>query len=119
VKLQKSIKEEQLQLYKSSILTAISEIRTSVSDIMQEYKHNQSAYRAQIAQQQVSELTLIKYKQGLLDFSEVLTAEQNLLSAQTNTISSNTDIYLKLISFYKAVGGGYATTKKAHNCGIH
>ena len=115
VELQKSLTKEQLYLYKNSLLAATSEIRTSISNINQEYERNSATKQALEAQEQVSELTLLKYKQGLVEFSEVLTAEQNLLSAQKDNIISNSNIYQDLISFYKMIGGGYGTTKKTYS----
>lgn len=109
VELQKSLTAEQIELYKASILTAISEIKTSAENIKQEYRRNLATVEALKAQQQVADLTRIKYSQGLLEFSDVLTAEQNLLSAQKDYISANANIYLNLINFYKVIGGGYTS----------
>ncbi len=108
VDLQKSITKQQLNLYKSSLLNAALDIRNSMIELEQEYKKNSYVQQALKAQQQVRELTLVKYKQGLLEFSDVLTAEQNYLTAQNNKITSNTAIYQNIISFYKAIGGGYS-----------
>ena len=52
-------------------------------------------------------LTQTKYKNGLVDFTDVATAEQNLLNAQNALIDSNAAILQNLTAFYKASGGGY------------
>ena len=108
VELQKSMTAEQLQLYKSSLLTAAGEIRNSMVSLEKEYVRNQSAVTAEAAQKEVAALTLNKYKEGLVEFSDVLTSQQNLLDSQNTRISSNGAIYKDIIAFYKAVGGGYA-----------
>ena len=48
-----------------------------------------------------------KYKEGLIEFSDLLMTEQNLLEAQNNLAESKGGIYHNVITFYKAVGGGY------------
>ena len=48
-----------------------------------------------------------KYKNGLIDFNDLLQAEQELLKAQTELLASNGSIYQYLIAFYKAAGGGF------------
>ena len=52
-------------------------------------------------------LTQTKYENGLVDFTDVATAEQNLLAAQKDMISSHADVLQNLTAFYKAVGGEY------------
>ena len=56
---------------------------------------------------EVLKLTLFKYKEGLIEFSDVLTAEQSYLKSQLSLIDSNGNIYQNIIAFYKAAGGGY------------
>ena len=56
---------------------------------------------------EVLKLTLFKYKEGLIEFSDVLTAEQSYLNSQISLIDSNGNIYQNIIAFYKAAGGGY------------
>ncbi len=112
VELQKAKKEESLKLYQASILTAANDIRNSTVKLEKEYKSNVSTRQAWLSQKEVSDLTLDKYQQGLVDFSEVLTSQQNLLSSQTAYLNSNASIYLDIISFYKSVGGGYQTKIK-------
>lgn len=107
VELQKSATREQVLLYKNSILNAAAEIRNAMVTLDKEYQTNNSSRAAVTAQKQVAGLTLDKYKQGLIDFSDVLTSQQDLLQSQNALIASNAAIYEDIISFYKAVGGGY------------
>lgn len=110
VQLQKYLTAEQLQLYRASLLNAAGEIRTAMVAVEQEYLRNQSAAAAEQSQTQVAELTLRKYNQGLVEFSDVLSSQQNLLNAQNSHISSNSNIYQNIVAFYKSIGGGYTLT---------
>lgn len=104
---QKEIKEQYVLAYQNSVLTAVSELRNSVVAIQQEQQRNQ-AYRKSVANMQnVLKYTLSKYKNGLIDFNDLLLAEQELLKAQTELLASNGNIYQSLVAFYKAAGGGF------------
>mgnify|MGYP006385126265 CR=1 FL=1 len=43
--------------------------------------------------------------QVVVGFGEVLDAEQRRISAQTEMVNSNANLYSKLITFYKSIGG--------------
>lgn len=107
VELQKSLTRENALQYKQGILNAASEIKNAADNVEKEYRRNRETEKSLASQQEVADLTNAKYQNGLVDFSEVLTAQQNLLNAQNSRIESNADIYNYIISFYKAVGGGY------------
>ncbi len=50
-----------------------------------------------------------RFKQGVSDFLEVLTAQRTLLSAQQQLADSTTTISTNLVALYKALGGGWET----------
>ena len=108
VKLQKSLTKQALLQYKQSIWDASQEISNATNNVEKAYQQNSQDYKALVSQQEVAELTNTQYQNGLVDFSSVLTAQQNLLTAQNSFISSNANIYSYIISFYKSVGGGYS-----------
>lgn len=108
VELQKNVTLEYFYRYQNSILSAVEEVKNAMTSIGNEYKKNLSAYEAASSQKKATMLILEKYKRGLIEFNDVLTAEQNLLSAQNNLAASNGKIYQTIIAYYKAVGGGYA-----------
>lgn len=113
VELQKYKTLENFYMYQKSLQNAAADIKNSFTNLEQEYTRNEKLRNTVIAQKQVSDLSLEKYKQGLLEFSEVLTSQQNLISAQISLIVSNAEIYKGINSFYKAIGGGYSISGKA------
>lgn len=107
VELQKHIKEEYILNYNDAMLTALTEIRNAITAVEQSQKnsiHKQNAYNKM---RNIMMLTQTKYENGLVDFTDVATAEQNLLAAQKDMISSHADVLQNLTAFYKAVGGEY------------
>ena len=94
-----------MENYKKTVLTAVSEVRNAIVAVEKEYQINKSAREAYESMSLVSELNWKKYELGLIDYSQVLESEQNRLSAQTNWVNSNANLYKYLITFYKAIGG--------------
>lgn len=107
VELQKGVAKEYLYTYQESLLAASNDIKNSYANLTQEYHKNEASRQAVKAQKQVMDLSLERYRSGLMEFSDLLTAEQDLLKSQVSLISSNGTIYQNIVAFYKAVGGGY------------
>jgi NodT family efflux transporter outer membrane factor (OMF) lipoprotein len=107
VELQKHIKEEYLLQYNEVVLTAVMELKNAIFSLRKAYDENKLLKAAAQDMQNIMSLTYQKYQNGLVDFTDLATAEQDLLSAQRNVISSNATILLNIIAFYKATGGGY------------
>lgn len=107
VELQKHIKNEYLYKYNEVLLTALIEIKNALYNVDKAYQTNAKLRQAENRMKNILALTLEKYKNGLVDFTDVAEAEQNFLSAQNKVITSNTEILLALTSFYKAIGGEY------------
>ena len=110
VELQKHIKNEYLYKYNEVLLTALIEIKNAIYNVDKAYQTNTRLRQAETKMKNILTFTLEKYQNGLVDFTDVASAEQNFLSAQNNVITSNTDILLALTSFYKAIGGEYCDT---------
>lgn len=107
IDLQKHVKEEYVLNYNNALLTALAEVKNSIVSIEQSYTANQHKKKALTKMQNILQLTQEKYKNGLVNFTDVADAEKQLLTAQTDYVSSNAEILLALVSFYKAIGGGY------------
>ncbi len=107
IELQKSIKEEYLLNYNEVVLTALTEIKNAIFAVKETYTANHSIQKSVNKMHNILNLSQKKYENGLISFTDVATAEQNLLEAQLNLIESNAEIYKNLTAFYKSVGGGY------------
>lgn len=99
---QKEVKEQYVLSYQNAVLSAVSELRNSVVSIRQERQRNQ-AYRKSVKNMRnVLKYTLSKYKNGLIDFNDLLQAEQELLKAQTELLASNGSILSVSDSFLQS-----------------
>lgn len=107
IELQKHIKEEYILNYNEAILTALTELKNAITAVEQSYKTNAYTQTSFIKMRNVMDLTRNKYENGLIEFTDVATAEQDYLNAQNALAESNAAILQYLTAFYKATGGGY------------
>ena len=106
LKISKAQQDEALLTFSNTLLVAGQE----VSDILYSYKSlvNKNEWRDK---QVESLMKSVEYTQELLkageaNYTEVLTAQQNLLSAQLNKVNDKLDQLTQSVSLYKALGGG-------------
>ena len=107
IEVQKLKRDEAEINYEQTLLNAVAELRNAIVAIDKEYKVNKSASLAYQKMSDVSYLMWKQYLSGLVEYTDVLTAEQNRLEAQTNMVNSNANLYKNIITFYKAIGGKY------------
>lgn len=104
VELQKNIRQEYLYTYSQTLLNAVTEAKNSMEGIRQEYAKNKHQREAYNRMRTSINLTLEKYKSGLVEFSDLLEMQQKLLAAQNDLVVGNGMIYSKIAAFYKAIG---------------
>jgi len=107
IELQKHIKEEYIITYNKAMLSALLDLKNSIYLIEESYKANTSYKKALDDMRNIFYITLDKYKNGLIEFSDLANAEQDYLSAQNTFVQSNANILQGIALFYKATGGGY------------
>ena len=106
LKITKAQQDEALLTFSNALLVAGQE----VSDILYSYKSLVS--KNEWRDKQIESLTKsVDYTQELLkageaNYTEVLTAQQNLLSAQLSKVNDKLDQLTQSVSLYKALGGG-------------
>ena len=106
LKISKAQQDEALLTFSNTLLVAGQE----VSDVLYSYKSlvNKNEWRDK---QVESLIKSVDYTQELLkageaNYTEVLSAQQNLLSAQLSKVNDKLDQLTQSVSLYKALGGG-------------
>jgi NodT family efflux transporter outer membrane factor (OMF) lipoprotein len=99
--------QELLITYQNSVLKAQQEVENGLSTFID--SKTAVVYLKEAVQAAKGALTIatIQYKEGIADFTTVLTAEQNLLAAQNNLATATGAVPLGLIATYRAMGGGW------------
>ena len=114
IKLQESLTRQAVIAYSKSVLTATTDINRAMKNWQEAAEQTNSSKRNQQAKNKILDLSWIKYKNGLIEFSDVLTAEQNKLSAEQQYINSLSKWYKAIISFNKSIGGGWGVNRNNH-----
>ena len=104
---QKYQKQEAFAVYKKTVLTAVGELKNTMTNVQNELENNRLQNRALANMNKVVAASSEKYRSGLIEFSDFLTMEQNRLQAQNSSLDSKAGIFQNLIAYYKASGGGY------------
>jgi NodT family efflux transporter outer membrane factor (OMF) lipoprotein len=99
--------QESLINYQNSVLKAQQEVENGLSAFIDSKAAVVYLKEAVEAAEGALRIATIQYKEGTADFTTVLTAEQNLLSAQNNLAIATGDVPLGLIATYRAMGGGW------------
>ena len=100
--------QEALFAYEASVLGALKEIEAALLAYGGEEQRRAALLSAAEHAASAANLTRLKYKAGLLDFSDVLNAEQKLLSAEDELALSEGETVANFVRLYKALGGGWS-----------
>ena len=108
IKVQTSKQEQALNDYEQTVLTAVGEVRNAVTAVLKERLRRESLARGADAAKAALAVASDKYKSGLVDFNNVIAAQQSLLSLSEQYAVSEGQITTDGIQLFKALGGGWA-----------
>ncbi|MFP3606221.1 efflux transporter outer membrane subunit [Paraburkholderia sp. SIMBA_053] len=97
--------------YNQTLINALSDVATQVSSIRSIDQQAGDAQRALDASTKAYELAVIRYKAGLSPQLQVLTADQNRLSAEQTVTTLKMRRRDMQIGLVKALGGGFDATQ--------
>lgn len=93
--------------YQNTVLQAQQEVEDGLVAFVRSQQRTLLLEQAATAAKRSQELAILQYREGITDFTTVLTAEQNLLQQQDSLAVSRGDIPASLVSTYRALGGGW------------
>lgn len=96
-----------MMMYEKSVLEALEELQTAVSDFSKEEERRGFLQKAARSSRESATLASARYEAGVDTFLDVLNAEATLLEAEDQLAQSEINAALDLISVYKALGGGW------------
>ncbi len=99
--------QELIIAYQNTVLQAQQEVENALIGFLKAQQRAQKLVGATGAAQRSVDLAMLQYRQGITDFTTVLTAEQNLLTYQDSLASTLGDISSNLVGMYRAMGGGW------------
>jgi NodT family efflux transporter outer membrane factor (OMF) lipoprotein len=97
--------------YNKTLIDALSDVATQVSDIRATDRQLVDAQQAFDAQTKAYQLAVVRYKAGLNQQLQVLNADDNRLAAEKAVINLQMERRNKQIGLIKALGGGFDATQ--------
>jgi NodT family efflux transporter outer membrane factor (OMF) lipoprotein len=107
VRVQDAKFQELLVDYQNTVLKAQQEVENGIATFVHSHAQVEFLQKSVDAGGGALNIAMIQYRQGIADFTTVLTAEQNLYQAQNSLALATGSIALGLITTYRALGGGW------------
>jgi NodT family efflux transporter outer membrane factor (OMF) lipoprotein len=108
IEAQSATQEEALLAYEAAVLGALEEVENALTNYAKEQQRRQSLREAVSAAKEAEGLSQDLYLAGLTSFESVLDAQRFLLTFQDQLAVSEGAVTSRLISLYKALGGGWS-----------
>jgi NodT family efflux transporter outer membrane factor (OMF) lipoprotein len=102
-----ALRDQNLYQYKSTILSALADVETSLVNYASESRHYHYLKRAYAASKKASDLSMLRYESGLINFITVYQTEITYQAAALSMIQSQAALAINSVSLYKALGGGW------------
>src|SRR5262249_47672999 len=109
LELRKAQQREAAITYQKTVLSAWHEVDNALTAYKTEQARRNQLIQAVAQNQRALRLAQSRYQEGVADFLQVLTAQQNLLSTQQQLALATTNVSANLVALYKALGGGWET----------
>jgi NodT family efflux transporter outer membrane factor (OMF) lipoprotein len=101
--------------YKNTVIKAQQEVEDGVAAFILAREEASALARSVKAAQGALGIAFDQYNEGLVDFTTVLTAEQNLLTAENDLAIARGSIATSLARTYRALGGGWEIVRNGNS----
>jgi NodT family efflux transporter outer membrane factor (OMF) lipoprotein len=108
IKVQNAAVDQALAAYESVVLAVYEEVENALDAWSSEQRRHAALVEAVASARRASELALMQYNSGLVDFQTVLTADRQLIALEDSLAVSDGEMTANLIRLYKALGGGWS-----------
>ena len=99
--------EQALTAYEKTVLTAFEDVENALVSYAKEQLRYRSLMDAVVANRRAVAMADELYKNGLIDFLNVLDSQRALYSAESDVAQSEAAMATNLVALYKALGGGW------------
>ncbi len=113
IKLQKAVVEELINNYAQNILAALNEVETALLNENTARTQLQTSNKILISTRHREEITLKRYQQGITDFLNVLSAQEQRFDAEQQRLNNLSELWLGRVNIYSALGMTGSYTEKS------
>lgn len=93
--------------YENTVLRAFQEVEDALVGFLRSQEEEKILQDGVKASQRSVDLSLLQYREGLVDYQRVLDTQRFLADQSDILTATSGDVVLNLISLYKAMGGGW------------
>jgi outer membrane protein, multidrug efflux system len=104
----KAAYDEQVSVYRQQVLTAFADVDDGLSDLRYLAAQAEALGRASSAAQKASDLSTVRYKQGVADYFEVIDAQRTALDNELQATELQGQRFVASVFLIEALGGGWA-----------
>lgn len=108
VRLRRAQAQEAELAYRSDVLVALREVEDGLSRLQGDRRRVESLQAMASSADDAAQTTLIRYRNGLIAYSEVLTAHETALLARDALVQAQAAAAQDTIALFKALGGGWS-----------
>lgn len=107
VRFQDALFQELLITYQNTVLAAQRDVEDNLVSFLRSQERAGHLARSTAAARRSLDIAVLQYRQGLVNFTAVLTAEQALFSEQDSLAATLGNISTSLVGVFRAIGGGW------------
>jgi NodT family efflux transporter outer membrane factor (OMF) lipoprotein len=107
VRVQDANFQQLLLTYQRSVLSAQQDVEDNLAAFLRSQDRADLLAKSVTSSRTAVDLAVLQYREGVTDFTTVLTTQQTLLSQQDNLASTLGNISTSLVGVYRALGGGW------------
>ncbi len=93
--------------YQNTVLRAVQEVEDGLAGFIQASDASGFYRESVTAAERSVRISLVQYREGLVDYQRVLDAQRALASSQDALVSTSGSVATNLIAAYRALGGGW------------
>jgi multidrug efflux system outer membrane protein len=110
IRVQDARQDEAFIQYRQAVLNSLADVEDALVAYNQEQARQKSLQHAVDSNRRALDLAKQLNTAGVVDFLNVLTAQQSLFQSEDQLAQSDQTVSTNLIALYKALGGGWETT---------
>jgi NodT family efflux transporter outer membrane factor (OMF) lipoprotein len=108
INVQNALVDQALATYEGTVLAAYEEVENGLTAWVNEQRRHEALVASVEGARRASQLALVQYNSGLVDFQNVVTSDRQLITLEDSLAVSDGEITANLIRLYKALGGGWS-----------
>ncbi len=115
IQVQEARTQQAILSYEQTVLSALEETEAAMVSYLQEQERAQALERSVTASRKSVELVNSLYRNGLVDFQNVLDMQRSLAQQEDSLAASQGSVIQNLVLVYKALGGGWTPALERAN----